>query len=202
MVSENSNKSVIAAKNAAEIKTREEKRKIRVAEKNKGVEEEAAESKKAEEAAARARKTKHAAVSKARGDFSEEESRRAQISRDRRAREIAREQEARRDYQEPVGFFGIQKDLMQSPPRHLTSTRRMSAQEGRFGLPEVLQWRHEAGSMQPRQQVSPEGKAQLRRDVIRIRKDMEAHSTEMSSKAAASVSCKIAQELGMRVSSL
>ena len=45
-----------------------------------------------------------------------------------------------------------------------------------------------AGGVQPRQEVSPGARTQLKRELIRIRKDMEAHDSEMGSKTAASVS--------------
>ena len=82
---------------------------------------------------------------------------------------------------------------MQSPACDFTSTRWMAGCEGRSGLPESLQWRQTAGGVQARQEVSPEAKTQLNREVFRIRKDMAAHDAEMASKAAASVSYKVAK---------
>ena len=82
-----------------------------------------AEYRKAEEAATESRRTKQGATLKIRRDFSDEEARRAQISRDRKVEEIAKEQEAQRGYQEQeVGFFDIEKVLAQSPPCNYTST--------------------------------------------------------------------------------
>ena len=58
-----------------------------------------AEYRKAEEAATESRRTKQGATLNIRRDFSDEEARRAQISRDRKVQEIAKEQEAQRGYQ-------------------------------------------------------------------------------------------------------
>ena len=69
----------------------------------------------------------------------------------------------------------------------------MLTNEGLFGLRESLQWRQTASGMQSWQEVSPEARTQLQREVIRIRKNMYAHYGEMGSKTAASVSYKVAQ---------
>ena len=104
------------------------KKRLKDAETRKRAEENAAESKKAEEAVIKARRTRQAPMSNSHGEFSEEERKRAQVSRVRKARETSREQEAQRCYQEPgVGFFGIQKDLIQYPPYPLTSTKAAAA---------------------------------------------------------------------------
>ena len=90
-IGKNSNKSVIAIQNAAEIKAREENRKAREADK----------AKRAEEAAGESRRTEREARSKARRGLDEAEARIAKVSRNRRAREIEMEQEA------GVGFFNL-----------------------------------------------------------------------------------------------
>ena len=105
------------------------KKRLKDAETSKRAGENAAESKKAEEAVIKARRTRQAPMSNSRGEFSEGERKRAQVSRVRKGREIAREQEAQRCYQEPgVGFFGMQKELIQYPPCPLTSTKAAAAE--------------------------------------------------------------------------